>query len=76
MEQKSIKINANSEELSGKYEKFLTFEEVAKILKLSQKQVEKFARDGIIPSIRYNARVIRFKESDIINFIKNGVPRK
>jgi len=53
-------------------ERFLTPEQVAERLSLSVRQVTDFAREGIIPSIRYNARVIRFAESALINFIKTG----
>ena len=53
-------------------EKFLTPEDVAERLNLSTRQVLEFAQKGVIPSIRYNARVIRFAESQLAEFIRTG----
>ena len=70
-EQESNKFNEVAK-MSGENEKFLKPEEVAERLSLSSDQVLEFAKKGIIPYIRYNARVIRFAESDLLEFIRTG----
>ena len=49
-------------------EKLLTVRELADVLKLHAKTVERMARDGRVPSVRVCGRV-RFKPSDIASWL-------
>ncbi len=53
-------------------EELLTAEEVAKILKVSNSAVFKWAKRGIIPSYRIHEKCLRFKKQDIEAFIERG----
>jgi len=52
-------------------EKYLRPEEVAERLSLTKDQVLEFARKGVLPSVKFNERVIRFAESDLIKFLSD-----
>jgi len=51
-------------------EKYLKPEDVAERLSLTKDQVLEFARKGILPSIRFNERVIRFAEAELVKFLQ------
>ena len=44
----------------------LTSEELADRLKVAASTLQSWARDGIIPSIKINPKVIRFDEAEVI----------
>ena len=51
-------------------EKYFTAEEVADMLQLKRDAVLKLARDGILPHVKINARVIRFPEQALNEYLK------
>jgi excisionase family DNA binding protein len=59
-----------------KFEKCLRAEEVAQILSISRTQAYRLISIGELPSLKFAAKTVRVRESDLRDFIKFGPDRK
>ena len=50
----------------------LTKHEVAKILRVSSRTIERYASERKLRHIRYSASVIRFRRSDVMKFLERN----
>ena len=57
---------------SIRMEKYMTADEVAERLSLAKRTVLDLALSGALPCIRIGKKVIRFSESDLVRFLKQG----
>jgi len=55
--------------------KLMTAPEVAKITRLHEATIRRLAREGKIPYVRLNNYSVRFKETDILEWINDGVKK-
>lgn len=54
----------------------LTIEELAELLDVSQTQVARMRKRGLIPPpVKINRQVVRWRRSDLDNWIAQGCPR-
>ncbi len=53
-------------------ETFYTVSELAQVLKISEVWLYRMVREGKIPSVRIAGKTLRFKESEINDWIERG----
>lgn len=62
----------NSSDPLGKYPAMMTISDVAEACNLNRRTVERWERDGRLPHAIRHERFIRFRKSDIADWIANG----
>jgi len=53
-------------------EKFWTVRETAELLNTSVKVVQRLVREGLLPAVRFNRRLVRIRESELEQFISKA----
>jgi len=52
--------------------KMLTRKQVASLLGVHTETVKRYGRKGLLKTIRFSARAVRYSEAEVLNFMRTG----